>query len=256
MGAKRIRKLVLLLLAVCVLTACGAKDEEVVEENPAIIPNAYFMGSECITAVQSEAGIHFTQLSVTESGAFVYGYAGFESVGTSMQTYAELLMAEENGFSSVNGETYRPAALPDFTAADGSVSLSRPTDNEKITVVRADWTADQCNVTISIQDPPAPEEPKPEKKKYGLSHVGAIEYLQALEPSVLELEGDSMEAYNIYITNGFTFVDGEACLRVEIYSEDGDTLTNVHCGSYYMSGDGVHIYRLYSDGRVAEMDQE
>lgn len=255
MEAKRIRKLILLLLAVCILTACGAKDEEVVEENTAIIPNAYFIGSECVTAVQSEQGVHFTQLDVMESGAFAYSYAGFETAGTSMQTYAELLMSEENGFSSVNGETYRAAALPDFTTAEGSMSLSRPTDNEKIVVVRGDWLADQCTVTISIQDPPEPEEKKPAKKKYGLSHVGAVEYLQALEPAVLELEGDSMEAYNIYITNGFTYVNGEACLRAEIYAEDGDILTNVHCGTYYMSGDGERIYRLCDNGQVVEMDQ-
>lgn len=255
MGNGRFKKLMLLLLVLCMLTACGKKDgDETESEVPLeIIPNAYFYGSECIAAIQNESGLHFAQFEVTEEGAFVYHYAGFEAAGTSVQTYAALLASEENGYSCVDGETYRSAALPDFAAAEGTVSLAKPTENEKLTVVRTDWIEDRCIVTVSTQDPPPPEEPKPAKKNFGLSHVGAVEYLQSLDPAVLELEGDSMESYNVYITNGFTFVDGEACLRIEIYEEDGDTLTNVHAGSYYMSGDGEKIYLRGEDGEVKQL---
>lgn len=253
---KHIKKLILLLLAVCLLTACGDKGKEEEEHQVySIVPNAYFIGSECVVAVQGEKSMYFSQLVVEPEGAFIYSYAGFDEAGTSMQSYAELLMNEENGFSSVDGETFRAAKLPDFTADEGTVSLSRPTENEKIVVVRADWADDRCDVTISIEDAPVPAEPEPAKKKpVGHSHVSAIEYLESLNPAVLELEGDSMDAYNIYITNGFTYVDGKACLRVEVYTK-GSTQTNVHCGTYYMSGDGENIYRLYDDGKVIEMDQ-
>lgn len=261
MEVKRIKKLILLLLAVCMLTACGDKGDQGKEDEEhevyAIVPNAYFIGSDYVAAVPAESKMYFSRLDVApEGGAFIYTYAGFEDVCTSVQSYAELLMNEENGFSSVNGETFRAAKLPDFTAAEGSASFSRPTENEKIVVVRMDWIEGQCMVTISIEDAPVPEEPEAAKKKpTGLSHVGAIEYLEALNPAVLELEGDSMDAYNIYITNGFTYVDGKACLRVEIYAK-GEIETNEHRGSYYMSGDAENIYRLYDDGRVVEMNQD
>lgn len=252
---KRIKKLILLLLTVSMLTACGDKGEEEQHEVYSVIPNAYFIGSEYVAAVQAETGMYFSELSVETEGAFVYTYAGFNETAVSVQTYVELLTNEENGFYSVDGETFRSAKLPDLTTDEGTVSLARDTENEKILVVRLSWRDDQCTVRISIEDAPIPVEPEPAKKKpKGLSHVGAIEYLEALDPAVLELEGDSMDEYNVYITNGFTYVDGEACLRVEVYAK-GAIQTNEHRGTYYMSGDAERIYRLYDDGRVVEMDQ-
>ena len=250
------------LVMLCVLTACGGSDEE--DELPeevldtTLVPNAYFVGSESLIAVQPEAGVKLMQLNVTETGAFEYQYAGFSAVNTSVQSYVETLVLAENGFSVVDGETFRATAAPDFTQPEGTVSLSKPAENEKITVIRLDWTGDQCTASISIEDAPVIEPPKANNNKnnsYGLSHTGAVDFLKELSPSVLELEGESMEIYNIYIMNGFTYVNGEACLRVKIYSDDNEMQTNTHMGTYFLSGNGEHIYRLSEDGLALELEQ-
>ena len=256
MGCKKWKVLLAILLTLSVFTACGDKSEVEEEQEMYIIPNAYFIGSETITAVQPEAGLYLSQLTTAEDGAFIYTYAGFEDVCTSIQTYAEMLTGEEHGFSVVDGETFRPAKGPDYTVADGTVSFSKDAENEKITVVRLDWTAGQCVASISIKDKPAPEEPKTQKKNtYGLSHTGAIDYLKELDPAVLQLSGESMDDYNIYVRNGFTYVDGEACLRIEIFSNANSAQTNAYMGKYFMSGNGEHIYRLNDEGVAEEMDQ-
>lgn len=258
MGCKQWKLLLVLLLSLCVFTACGDKSESESEgeEELNIVPNAYFVGSETITAVQPEAGLYLSQLTTAEDGSFIYTYAGFNDVSASVQTYAEMLTGEEHGFQIVDGETFRSAKAPDYTTADGTVSLSKDTDNEKIAVVRLDWSAGQCVASVGIKDKPVIEEPeKKVSKNYGLSHVGAMDYLKALDPAVLQLEGDSMDAYNIYIRSGFTYVDGEACLRVEIYSDENSAQTNAYMGKYFMSGNGEHIYRLNELGEAEEMDQ-
>ena len=259
-NTKRRLILLLLALAMCLMTACGDKDEvdpeEVPEEELALVPNAYFIGSQSLTAVEAEPGVTLNDLYATESGAFVYTYVGFEVVNESVQNYVTRLIDAENGFKIVDGETFRAASAPDFTQPEGTVSLSKPADNDKITVIRLDWSADQCVASISIEDAPVVEDKKPtNKNNIGLTHTGAMDYLKELSPSVLGLEGDSMEAYNIYITSGFTYVDGEACLRVNIYATDASTGTNTHVGTYFMSGNAEHIYRLSEDGLAIEMDQ-
>lgn len=251
---------ILFALILCVLTACGDKPEEEqpLTDDTLLMPNAYFLGSESIIAVQPEAGVSLMDLTTMEDGTLVYTYAGFSAVNESVQNYVTTLTDAENGFSVVDGETFRPAAMPDYTLGEGTVSLSKPAENEKITVIRLDWSGDQCVASISIEDAPVIEPTKNNSNKnnnYGLSHAGAIEFLNELAPSVLGLEGDSMEAYNIYIMTGFTYVDGEACLRVKIYSTDEKVGTNVHVGTYFLSGNGEHIYRLSEDGLAIEMEQ-
>lgn len=256
MGYKHIKGLLVLSLLLCMLTACGKKDK-VEEEELNIVPNAYFVGGQTITAVQPEKGLYLSQLTTAEDGSFIYTYAGFEDVSVSVQAYAEMLAGEEQGFKVVDEETYRPAEAPDYTAADGTVSLSRELENEKLAVVRLDWSSGQCVTSIGIKDKPVIEEPEKKKPKnnYGLSHTGAAEFLKELDPAVLQLEGSSMDDYNVYIRSGFAYVDGEACLRIEIYSNANDAHTNAYMGKYFMSGNGEHIYRLNDEGMAVEMDQ-
>ena len=247
---------VLLALILCVMTACSDEDQTPMQDEMELLPNAYFVGSESIVAVEPEAGVSLADLTMLEDGTFVYTYEGFTAVNESIQHYVGTLCDQEHGFSIVNDETYRPAAAPDYTVTEGVVTLSKPAQNDKITVVRLDWTTGKCVASISIKDAPVVEPAKPNKgnSNYGLSHAGAVDFLKELHPSVLGLEGESMEEYNIYIMTGFTYVNGEACLRVKIYVSN-KIGTNVHVGTYFLSGNGEHIYRLSDDGLAIEMEQ-
>lgn len=330
MGWKKIRVWLVLLLSLCLVTACGDKEDDAEEQEQeqefSVVPNAYFVGGETITAVPPEAEMYLSQLTTGEDGSFIYRYTGFADVNTSVQTYVELLRGEESGFIIVDSETLRAAAAPDYTTETGMVLLAKeiilaandaevndaetgdaeandvepgdaeagdaepgdaevndaePGDaetndtevsdteanrekteetaesTEKLIVVRLAWEIGQCEVSIGVEDKPVIEETGEEtvSKNYGLSHVGALEYIKSLSPAVLALEGESMDVYNVYITNGFTYVDGEACLRVEIYSDDNTAHTNATVGTYFMSGNGEHIYRLDENGVVTEISQ-
>lgn len=253
------RKYLMILLAfvLCVLTACGGNNEEEapLQDEMALLPNAYFVGSESIMAVAPEAGVQLADLTTLEDGTFVYTYEGFSAVNTSVQNYVGELTGAEGGFTIVDAETFRPTVAPDYTVPEGTVSLSKPAQNDKITVIRLDWSEGKCVASISIEDAPVIEPSKPSaNKNYGLSHAGAIEYLKELDPAVLGLEGESMDVYNIYIMDGFTYVNGEACLRVKVYTSN-EIDTNEHVGTYFISGDAEHIYRLTEDGLAIEMDQ-
>ena len=249
--------MILMALMLCVMTACGGGNEEEVplQDEMALLPNAYFVGSESIIAVAPEAGVQLVDLTTLEDGTFVYTYEGFAAVNTSVQNYVGELTGVEGGFTVVDAETFRPTVAPDYTLPEGTVSLSKPAQNDKITVIRLEWSEGKCIASISIEDAPVIEPAKPgANKNYGLSHAGAVEFLKELHPSVLGLEGESMEAYNIYIMTGFTYVNGEACLRVKIYTSN-EIDTNDHVGTYFLSGDAEHIYRLTEDGLAIEMDQ-
>lgn len=258
LNMKRSLLLILLMLTMCFISACGGEEEpEIPEEEFGLVPNAYFLGSQSLAAVEAERGVTLSDLCTTETGALVYTYVGFEIVNESVQTYVTTLTSEEHGFKIVDGETFRATSAPDFTQPEGTVSLSKPAENEKITVIRLDWSANQCVASISIEDAPVVEQQKPTKNhnNIGLSHTGAMDLFKDLHPSVLQLEGESMEEYNIYIMTGFTYVNGEACLRIKIYSDNNSANTNVHVGTYFMSGNGEHIYRLSDDGLAVEMNQ-
>ena len=83
----------------------------------------------------------------------------------------------------------------------------------------------------------------------------ALDYLQGLNPADLGLNGDSMESYRIYATDGTVMVDGNACMRVEIYDRSGKDGTNEFAGTYLMSADGLHLYRLDEEARtVTELE--
>lgn len=262
MRSKKIIALLLLLL-MCLMTACGDKAEKEEPEVPqvkdetALVPNAYFIGSQSIIAVQPEAGVELTKLETAEDGTYIYTYAGFAQVNQSVQNYVATLTSAEHGFAIVDSETFRYTAAPDYTLGEGSMSLSKPAEDGMITVIRLDWFEDQCIASISMEIAPIVEdtEEDTDNENFGFTHDEAINYLRKLAPTAFDLEGDSMAEYNIHIMNGLTYVDGKACLRVKIYAVNEKTGTNVYMGTFFMSENGEHIYRVGEDGLAVEINQ-
>lgn len=112
------------------------------------------------------------------------------------------------------------------------------TPNYVITV-RITWSKGQCVVTADeeegeVTSPPSKPGPGP-----SITVRGAQERLEAMEPSKLGLPGASMEEYEIFPENGVEMVDNVACIRLDVYDENG-----MFMGSYLMSINGEHLYQV------------
>ena len=65
----------------------------------------------------------------------------------------------------------------------------------------------------------------------------------SLSPQFLGLEGDSMDRYNVYVMSGEVMVDGIPCRRFKVYDDQNPEQTNAIAGIYYLSSDGLRLYR-------------
>ena len=111
------------------------------------------------------------------------------------------------------------------------------------------WNPEECYVTVAQIDggivPPPKREP--------LTLSQAVDYFYKQKPADLGLSGVSMREYQVFALDGAVMVDGIPCLRMNVYSKDPDTNTNVIAGQYLMSGDGVQLYFMDSDGIVHDL---
>lgn len=138
---------------------------------------------------------------------------------------------EGSGSPEESGEPVSPS--PEESAAPVD-----DTPNYVITV-RITWSKGQCVVTADeeegeVTSPPPKPGPGP-----SITVRGAQERLQAMEPSKLGLPGASMEEYEIFPENGVEMVDNVACIRLDVYDENG-----MFMGSYLMSINGEHLYQV------------
>ncbi|MBQ4347949.1 MAG: hypothetical protein IJC39_05835 [Firmicutes bacterium] len=224
----KIKKFVVFMLFLCILfalTACN-KDKEEEGSEEAL---SYVIGSETVMAMEPDKDAELTE----EEG--IYTYTGMEASGESVEAYVNLMIAEEQAFLVVD-EEYAEAELPDFTTAEGSVLISRPSGEEELLLIKLDWSEETCIVTPSVVE--APEE------KTGFTHMEAADFVKGLHPSVLGLEGESMNEYHVYILNGLVLVNGAPCMWFEVHSSENNEQTNDPQGTYYMYRDGSRIYKL------------
>ena len=186
----------------------------------------------------------------TTADAVGYRYEGLSDAGTLVSAYTALLTSPDLGFDIVDGALVR-ADAPDFSAVSGDVNLAhRAAEADKVMLLRLTWAAGSCTVVTDtpegeITDPPAPE---------GMTMEEALDYVRGLPPSLLGLEGSSMEDYRIYALDGMALINGIPCIPVSVYRTAEDTDTNVVEGSFFLSSDQSRIYRLdTATGTVEEV---
>ena len=186
----------------------------------------------------------------TTADAVGYRYEGLSDAGTLVSAYTALLTSPDLGFDIVDGALVR-ADAPDFSAVSGDVNLAhRAAEADKVMLLRLTWAAGSCTVVTDtpegeITDPPAPE---------GMTMEEALDYVRGLPPSLLGLEGSSMEDYRIYALDGKALINGIPCIPVSVYRTAEDTDTNVVEGSFFLSSDQSRIYRLdTATGTVEEV---
>lgn len=186
-----------------------------------------------------------------------YRYEGLSSPGTLADVYITLMTQKDVGFSLVDGELIRIKEPEEPSLERGAVRLAKnaPEDGKAMCIL-LEWTEELCTVTMDLVDgrvknPPEPVSPA---GPMGMSADQMIEYMQSLNPSVLGLEGSSMEGYDLLMQDGSVLIDGNPCVRISAYQTDSRTGTYAIGGNYFLSVDGAHLYRLDVDSNsVAEL---
>ena len=126
--------------------------------------------------------------------------------------------------------------------------LPAPEKEEPVTyvhTVRITWSPGVCVVTADEQEgkvtsPPASSGPA----SHGVTQHSAKQILQEMEPAQLELVGESMDDYEVMPVDGTETVDGRPCIRLYVYSDNNQPNSNEFLGSYLMSIDGEHLYKV------------
>ena len=194
----------------------------------------------------------------TEPTAVAYRYEGLSSPGIVVSAYTMLLTAEDVGFSQVDEELIRLKEPEPLSVETGSVRLAKnaPEDGKAL-FLYMEWTEEICTVTADLVDGRVKNPPEPVSPvgPMGMSADQMIDYMLSLNPSVLGLEGATMEEYDLLMQDGSVLIDGNPCVRVNAYRIDSETGTNEIGGNYFLSLDGSHLYRLdVASNSVTELD--
>ena len=65
-----------------------------------------------------------------------------------------------------------------------------------------------------------------------------------MDPADLGLPGDSMDLYEVLPMDGTQMVDGVPAIRLHVYNDNNAAGSNDFMGSYLMTVDGEHLYRV------------
>ena len=190
--------------------------------------------------------------------AVTYRYEGLSSPGTLASVYTTLMTLDDIGFSQVDEELVRIKEPEALAVEAGSVRLAKnaPEDGKAMSI-QLEWTEEFCTVTADLVDgrvknPPEPVSPM---GPMGMSADQIMDYMGTLNPSVLGLEGATMEEYDLLMQDGSVLIDGNPCVRVNAYRINSETGTNEIGGNYFLSLDGSHLYRLdVASNSVTELD--
>ena len=111
--------------------------------------------------------------------------------------------------------------------------------------VRIEWAPGTCVVTANeeegrVTSPP----PSAGPSSHTVTQRGAKQILQEMEPAQLGLVGASMEEYEVMPVDGTELVDDRPCIRLYVYSDNNQPNSNEFMGSYLMSVDGEHLYKV------------
>jgi len=137
--------------------------------------------------------------------------------------------------------------------------IPTPEPEEPVTyvhTVRITWSPGTCVVTADEEVGKVTSPPVNNTLPAGqsLSIRGAVRRLQEMDPAKLGLEGESMDEYELIPMDATEMVNGGACINIYVYNSHNAAQSNEFIGSYLMSIDGLHLYRLDPiTGEVVEL---
>lgn len=188
-----------------------------------------------------------------------YHYQGLKEPLERLGLYCGLLTDEDFGFIPIDENRMKTKMKP-VEGESGSLQLVRvigsgeekaEDEEEQMLSLTIGWNPEECYVTVARIDggivPPPKREP--------LTLSGAVDYFYKQNPADLGLSGDTMRNYQVFALDGAVMVDNTPCLRMNVYSKDPNTNTNVIAGQYLMSGDGAQLYFIDNDGIVHDLTE-
>lgn len=139
-------------------------------------------------------------------------------------------------------EESEPAQSPDPEES------AEPVDEapDMVLTVRITWSEGKCVVTADEAEGKVTS-PPPQSTPGGRPSIGirdAGDQIMSMTPVELGLPGTSMADYEVWPQNSLEKVDGENCIRVDVYNGSTGSNPYAFAGSYLMSMDGAHLYRL------------
>lgn len=229
------------------------------------LPESFLVGEETVAGVTP---VNPDGVQAELDPRVCYTYTGMSDAGAEAEAYAASL--REASFSVVDPEFVRTDA-PDYTTPEGTVLLARniekpedassdgadadpsaspaPAEEEKDMVLTVELTWSEGTMVVvcdqaegRVTSPPV--EVSTATPGASMTMSEAVDYLYTLDPSVLGLDGTSMDTYRIYALDGAVMVNNQPCMRLSIYSREGPDQTNEVAGIYLLSRDGAHLYLL------------
>lgn len=266
---KQTKILLLLLLALCLLSACK-KGEETLE--------VYTLGEseeDAVVALDSildeGEAILFSIDAPTDQAiaenleiSHTYHYRQMEDPALLAERYIKVLMGAEQGFVAIDAENHRITEEPVTDILAGTVILGKAAaattedGGSRILRVVVGWSEYAVAVQVAYVDGRilSPVEPEKEDEPEEAPPTAVSEqkdFFNTLDPKSLGLDGDDMNDYDIYPQHGWVLVDGVSCREILVYLKDVRTAENVYMGSYFLSSDLSRVYQKAEDGQIVQL---
>lgn len=254
----------------------GPDAEATVEPQPPVLPTELPVGDEIVPGMTLEADE--SEAKAVLAKTITYTYIDLADAGKVAETYVDQLRSADPSFSVVDEEFVR-TDKPDFTAAEGMVLMARslpvpepeaPAQSQEpeesdpaesvpptqapeaeepvrmVLTVRITWSEGQCVVTADEAEGMVTSPPRPQQTPGGSSVTirEAQTRLEGMDPAKLGLSGETMEDYTVFPMDGVEMVDGAACITLYVYTNKNTQNSNQFMGSYLMTIDGLHLYRV------------
>ena len=149
---------------------------------------------------------------------------------------------EEGKESGAPEESAAPSEKPSPEPTASAEPVEEPPD--MVLTVRITWSPGKCVVTADEEEGRVTSPPSSRPAQHPVTQRGAAQVLKRLDPAMLGLPGQSMEGYEVIPMDGTELVDGLTAIRMHVYSDDNASGTNDFMGSYLMTIDGDHLYRV------------
>lgn len=236
---KRKRLLFLCLAVLLLVTSCG-KSKTVLPETYEISDTSLSSLTAVLGDAAGKAELTASQTPTETDATASYSYDKLTSGGAAAKAYADYLTGSDVGFKADS-----ESGTVDETSETGETALTKTGDAGGVKV-QITWTATGCQITLTVVS-------VEETAVDPMTNDDAVAYLKSLSPAALGLPGSSMSSYAIYPMDSIAEVDDVPCVKLQVYEEHQPENSNRLVGTYLLTADQKHLYKLEGRGSVSEL---